>query len=90
MAAVLELAKRLGPGGADAVPPPTDPTADRAAPATAGAGEDGPADGDHRDRGDRHGPPRPPPAATKESTDAILAELDALSGSPRSRPRSAG
>ena len=55
VAAVLDLAKRLGPGGADAVPPPIDATP------TAGAAPDRrrggrPGRGDRRDRGDRHGP----------------------------------
>jgi hypothetical protein len=43
VAAVLDLAKRLGPGGADAVPPPIDPTP-TAGPTPTDAGEGGAAE----------------------------------------------
>ena len=72
-AAVLDLAKRLGPGGADAAGPtdtavPTVSSSSAAATATTATTTEGAA------------APASATAATTETTDAILAELDALIG----------
>ena len=78
VAAVLDLAKRLGPGGADAVPPPGDASpAEGAAPTDAGEGGPAAVTTATEVTGTD---PSTTPAAAKETTDDILAELDALIG----------
>jgi len=93
IAAALDLAKRLGPGGADAVghgipAAPADGAADPGAGGSAGPGtaDSAGADGTTRtatasastdDNGRSQADDR---SGAKESTDAILAELDALIG----------
>ncbi len=86
-AAIIDLGTRLGPGGADATPPATDTTGTPATPPADGAGG---AAGTTDTTGaaatttaatateQAHG--TPPTPAPKETTESILAELDALIG----------
>ena len=87
-AAVLDLAKRLGPGGADAAGG-AGTSAGPAAPATPGTAGTGTA---ATTEAATEATPATGPATVviPETTETILAELDASSGWPRSRSRSGG